>query len=362
MEIRFCDRCSESIPDADFEAGRAIAVDGRSYHVNCALSRSLALTGPRAWLGFLLALYAAGVATYLLVRTLGEEEKPDVVSAVVEERITEAAGNARTTALDALEQQSRDFESALQSAVGEAEAHRTQLRTDLIALEARLMEADKESATRIGILQDRIVRLESDFKTLNEWVREATERARAALEEPPPPEETPSAPPPEPPVREPPDPPYTEPERDPEREAEVDRWIERLRDPNENIRFSATLELGRLKSLRATEPLLGVLKGDRDFYVRLGAATALGDIRACDAVPALIDRLNDDKDALVRTAANDALRLITEEQRAVTGDDFLFDADMSSTERKRIQKQWRDWWRANERAVRAQLGQQKEEG
>ena len=79
MEIRFCDRCHESIPDADFDAGRAVTLKGRTLHVACALSRAVSSGGPRTWLGFLLTLATAGVATFLLVRELDRPEpKPSV--------------------------------------------------------------------------------------------------------------------------------------------------------------------------------------------------------------------------------------------------------------------------------------------
>ena len=130
---------------------------------------------------------------------------------------------------------------------------------------------------------------------------------------------------------------------------QVDQWIGRLEDENENVRFSSTLELGRLKHLRAAPALVEVLQEDRDYYVRLGAATALGEIKACAAVPALIEAL-DDKDTLVRTAANDALR-------AITGHSFEFQTEMDSGTRQDVMRSWQDWWRANEQDVRKQLGQ-----
>src|SRR5262245_34949640 len=82
IDIRFRDRCHESIPDADFDAGRAVNVDGVNLHVACALKRSAARGGPRAWLTFALALYAAGVTTYLLLGSGVLRRDSDVPSAV----------------------------------------------------------------------------------------------------------------------------------------------------------------------------------------------------------------------------------------------------------------------------------------
>jgi hypothetical protein len=138
---------------------------------------------------------------------------------------------------------------------------------------------------------------------------------------------------------------------DPAREREIDEWIARLRDPDDDIVFSATMELARLGALRAASALVEVLDKHRDFYARLGAATALGQLKACDAVPDLIEAL-DDKDDLVRTAANDALMLITDQN-------FNFVPGMSRVERGRVQKKFKDWWRDHEIEVRVRLGQER---
>jgi hypothetical protein len=354
MEIRFCHRCTESIPDGDFEAGRAVTADGRSFHVGCAVARSLSLTGPRAWLGFLLAAYAAGVATWLLVAAV--RPAPEVVPGVVDQRIREVALQAREDATSAasraIEALRADARTDRDAASGRAE----QLAEDLRALEQRMVAGEHASGERLEEANRRLGAVAAEIQKLAEWVREATERA-ASLPAPAP--EPPRAPEPEVPVEPPPEepPPPVAPPRPAADPAEVDRWIERLRDDNQNIRFSATLELGRLKDLRATEPLLGVLEQDRDYFVRLGSATALGEMQAADAVPKLIEALDRDRDNLVRTAAHDALKQITAEQRRATQFDPVFDNEMSANDRRRVQRQWRDWWRANEDAVRAQLGQ-----
>jgi len=352
MEIRFCDRCTESIPDADFESGRAVTVDGRHYHVNCALTRSLALNGPRSWLTFVLALYAAGVVTFLLVGALGKGEETPQVPPLVEKRIEQAVGNLaetvrgeRTRALGDLKQESsRALKETLDKLAGDLDGR-------LQVLTTRINEMDGLAGERISALGEKVQRCEDEIAHLSALIRKVQEEAAAEAARrvaTPPPEPTTPEPKPEP------APPTTQPmpERppaDPEHDAEVTRWIERLKDSNENIRFSATLELGRLKDLRAAAPLVEVLREDKDYYVRLGAATALGDMKACDAVPALVEAL-DDKDTLVRTAANDALQ-------AITGQAFEFVTEMSGRERRKVMKQWRDWWKDNELAVRDRLGQ-----
>lgn len=353
MEIRFCDRCTESIPDADFESGRAVTVDGHHYHVNCALTRSLALNGPRSWLTFVLALYAAGVVTFLLVGALGKGEKAPSVPPIVEARIQEAVADAARTArqdrtraiADAKQEDARARAAALEKLADDLDAK-------LEVISTRIGETDLLSKERITTLSNRVDRWENEIARLAELIRKVQEdaAAEAARRVATPPTPPPTEPPPKTEPEQPPaTPPRVAPPSDPERDAEVARWIERLKDSNENVRFGATLELGRLKDLRAAEPLVTVLSEDKDYYVRLGAATALGDIKACAAVPALIEAL-DDKDGLVRTAANDSLQ-------AITGQAFEFVTEMSGRERRKVMKQWRDWWKENEPGVRDRLGQ-----
>ena len=76
MDIRFCSVCNESIPDADFDAGRAITAGGRSQHVACALERATRMGSARSWWTSLLALYAAAATTFLLVAWLGRDKVP----------------------------------------------------------------------------------------------------------------------------------------------------------------------------------------------------------------------------------------------------------------------------------------------
>lgn len=131
--------------------------------------------------------------------------------------------------------------------------------------------------------------------------------------------------------------------------AAVDRWLALLEHEDEDLVFSATLELAKLGDLRATDPLIRVLTNHKDFYARLGAGTALGELGATGAVPALIDALND-KDDLVRTASAEALRRITKHS-------FKFVPGLDQAGRARIQTAWRDWWQDNADAVGERLRQ-----
>lgn len=352
MEIRFCSVCNESIPDGEFDAGRAIVSGKHSQHVACALRRSVVMSGTRSWLTFFLALFAAGVATFLLVAHFGRDDGPpkivvlpDVVRDHVKAELVASEkrqkGHVDARAGELSTSLGEDFDNRLTALLeGKVkEAIDTQdklLRNTSQRLDEKMAGLDRHVGKlqgRMAALLDWKLRIEDEADQLRKAIDEASKRQ------------------PPPMVAEPPS---TEPDRpepvevDQQREEEIDRWIKRLKDPDEDIVFSATIELARLKALRATPDLVKVLGKHKDFYARLGAATALGEIRAVDAVPALIERLGD-KDDLVRTAAAEALHLITEQ-------DFNFVSGLSKSERVRIQKKWRGWWRDHEAEVRARYG------
>lgn len=357
MEIRFCSVCNESIPDGEFDAGRALISGRKSQHVACALKKSVEQSGPRSWMTLGLALFAAAAAAYLLIVQVGKPEGPPEltqVPQVVEDRIAEAVRDSEGR-LDTLGQKSRralraelagDFQEQLKDTLNGA------VREALEVQDRRLRDTSKQVHDRLVGLDARMMKVQQQMAKLLEWkqrIQEEADELRRELEavssshvpEPPKPkpvEASQDTPPPQPPTA-----------PDVEREKEIDRWIKRLRDSDEDIVFSATIELARLKALRATPDLVKVLRNHKDFYARLGAATALGEIQAVDAVPDLIEALND-KDDLVRTAASEALHRIS-------GQDFNFVSGLTKNERLRIQKKWRSWWRENEETVRQRLGQ-----
>jgi hypothetical protein len=356
MDIRFCTVCNESIPDGEFDAGRAIVSGKHSQHVACALRRSVVMSGTRSWLTFFLALFAAGVATFLLVAHLGRDEGPpeivelpDVVQAHVQDELL--ASEQRQRAL--LDQRAASVVSNLQSDFDTRVATllEEKIQTAVGAQGKRITEQARETQGHFTEVNRHLGKLQERMAALLEWKVAIEDKAKELRKD------IDDAANRQPPARMP-DPVDVQPdggapaapaEVDQAREEEIDRWIKRLKDPDEDIVFSATIELARLKALRATPDLILVLSKHKDFYARLGAATALGDIKACDAVPALIEALGD-KDDLVRTAAAEALHLITEQ-------DHNFVSGLSKSERVRIQKRWRTWWRENEGATRARLSQ-----
>jgi hypothetical protein len=348
MEIRFCTVCNESIPDGEFDAGRAVATGKRSQHVACALRRSVEMSGIRSFLTFGLALLAAGISVFLLIAHLGADKGPPKIletPAVVSNDIAAAIraterrlANRETEVHAALQERLEgDFKKSLTDVLN------TSVRASLDKQDERLRETAKQIHDRlIGV--DKFTRkLQDQIDQFIAWKIEIEKEAERlkSLEERKPSEPTPAV--------EEPAPDGGAPEPDLEREKEIDRWLKRLRDADEDIVFSATIELARLKALRATPELVIVLTKHKDFYARLGAATALGEIRSCDGVLDLIESLND-KDDLVRTAASEALHRITEQ-------DFNFVSGLPKSDRVKIQKKWRNWWRDNETAVRTRLGQ-----
>lgn len=73
-------------------------------------------------------------------------------------------------------------------------------------------------------------------------------------------------------------------------EPAVEKLIGALRDKDENVRKSAVLALGRIKSSDAVTPLITML-GDHDWFTRLTAAAALesiGDERGREAIKPLL--------------------------------------------------------------------------
>ncbi|MDF1699995.1 MAG: HEAT repeat domain-containing protein [Planctomycetota bacterium] len=355
MEIRFCTVCNESIPDGEFDAGRAIVSGDRAQHVSCALQRSVRMGGARSWLTFGLALAAAVISTYLLVLKVNEPKEPPKmveVPEVVEQRLADALRETETRLDAAISDSGRGMKEEFQKSLEtRLTRHGATVRDATVeAMDELLRIGSDKLDSRIRSNNEMILKIHQRMADIVDWKisiqREAEQlrrdleaaKERQPVEAPAVTEEQPDVP------AEP-----SQPAIDEAREKEIDRWIKRLRDADEDIVFSATIELARLKALRATPHLVDVLKKHKDFYARLGAATALGEIQSVESVPALIEALND-RDDLVRTAASEALHRIT-------GQDFNFVSGLTKNERIRIQKKWRAWWKDHETEVRTRLDQ-----
>lgn len=358
MEIRFCTICNESIPDGEFETGRAIQTGKRSQHVACGLKRAAEMNGPRSWITSMLALYAAGVATFFLVSTLAKPDTPvkkPEVPKVVEARLNDVVRGSEQRQIVLLNERLTRMQSELKRSFSEKtlKAWNDRVATDIQKLDDRMsgyatLMHDRMTATdrRLSEAETRLNRLMDWFQRIQDQADQLERELAAARARP---AEEPRKPVDPPPVVD--GDPNKKSAGDPEHDALVEKWIKSLKDSNAEVVFTATIELGKLKDMRATAPLMQVLKSHRELWPRLGAATSLGDLRAPDAVTSLIDALQD-KEELVRSAAANALRGITEQ-------DFNYVQGLSRAERGRIQKQYKRWWKDHEAELRRRFEQSK---
>jgi hypothetical protein len=357
MEIHFCDRCHESIPDPDFDAGRAVRVGGKSLHVACALRN--AMPGPARALTFVLALAGLGLAAFAVARaTAATSEAP-------KEAAVQSADLLRMRQdLEGSLERLRANVAGLESAVGaQVEARLKGVRAEdqdaLDRLSRTIAELSGKLTAYADQFEKRLSANEGRISEIATWVKEVKELAQKTAVAAPPPAAPPAPAPVSPePAAAPPvagnggaPPPPLDPEAAKRREADLQRWIALLRDPNEGIAFTATRKLAELKDLKAVPPLIDVLKTHRDYFTRQGAASTLGELQAADAVPSLMDAL-EDKDDTVQIAASEALSQITQQ-------DFKFSLVLTKKEKKQIKEQWGKWWRENEGDVRKRLGQPK---
>jgi len=362
MDILFCDRCHESIPDADLESGKAVRVGGKVLHVPCAFRR--AMPGPARTLTFLLALGAAGGAAYAVARVSGTGEGASeraAQKAAWQADVRGAVGRLET----AVEERRQADREATQTAVnvavaGAADRLSEQQRNGLSLLSGKLDGYATEQSRRIEGLEEKIgraARMLEDVRDLAARSSAAAPPADAGMGgapaptapapiSPVPPVPVPAAPGPGAPAA----PPVAADAEGAKRHKEAfEKAIRKLRDPDNGIAFSATYDLRDLKDLAATPFLVETLKGHKDYYVRMGAATTLGELKACDSVAALLDGL-DDKDDIVQQAAAEALTTITgQDQRWVVG--------LTKKERRTKRDEWAKWWKEHEGEVRLRLGQ-----
>jgi hypothetical protein len=95
-----------------------------------------------------------------------------------------------------------------------------------------------------------------------------------------------------------------------DRQTEITHTLEHLRNPNEQARVDAVSRLGRLKAVRAVDPLAATLAGDSSPRVREAAAKALGMIGLAKALPALQRAAQNDGDRDVRHSAQFSVELV----------------------------------------------------
>jgi hypothetical protein len=89
-----------------------------------------------------------------------------------------------------------------------------------------------------------------------------------------------------------------------------DAAMQRLNSTDDGVRADAAVQLGRVKALRAVQPLTQLLAADRSAAVREAAARGLGLIGSADALPALQRAAQADDDREVRHSAQFAAEVI----------------------------------------------------
>ena len=76
------------------------------------------------------------------------------------------------------------------------------------------------------------------------------------------------------------------------------------------MRLDAVTQLGRMRAMRAIDPLAATLAGDQSPGVREAAAHSLGLIASPKALPALNRAIQNDPDRAVHKAAEFAVEII----------------------------------------------------
>ena len=287
--------------------------------------------------------FGLSVTTFLLMIELGRTQPdPSVVPVAVAGEIDSRLAALERDVRGAYNAKLAEMNDRLGPSFAGAQTHRDEIQKAVAAIADEIDKQEKVLNQRFDSMDKRQGRTEDEITEVRSWMlkiqgtadelmrRQAELETRRAAPQP-----NASGP--------------TVAERSDEHERQLRMWIDRLKDRNHDVVFTATVKLADLGDVRAALPLVDVLGDHKDFYCRLGAATALGALKAVDAFDALVEALGD-KDELVKTAANEALA-------AISNEDMGFVPDMSRNERTRVQRKWRTWFKANEGPLRDRLEQ-----
>jgi hypothetical protein len=346
IEIHFCRRCGISIPQIDIDAQRARAVPGGFICDTCLLDAPAAAAPPAPapvavsrsvsqGLVLVALLYVVGATTFLLARELTREAPRPVTQT----GLTASDLEPLARKVEAIDEQTR-------AAFAELRGNDERQREDLKALsmplnalahdfprsehEVRGRLDDLEAsvgalAVRTGLTRDEVLAV------IGEALRG---RERGAT--PPPPSD---------PVAE--GPPKAERSaEDAERDRLVAEYTAKLADKkaSNQVRYNAAVQLGDLRHPAAIPSLIDALENDSYDLVCRAAAWSLGMYGrdAIPAIPALIRQLGG-KDGYVGYMCERALGEIT---KAATGTSttFGFDPTMGQKQRRKVQKDWEEWW------------------
>jgi HEAT repeat protein len=114
----------------------------------------------------------------------------------------------------------------------------------------------------------------------------------------------------------------------------VEPLIAALNDKDTNIRKYSIMALGCIEDKRIVEPLIVILKKDKDSELRKNAARSLA-INDSRAIDALINALYD-RNSFVYRDASTALYYITKESFTGTNEE--------------IKRKWQTWWDENKKS------------
>lgn len=127
-----------------------------------------------------------------------------------------------------------------------------------------------------------------------------------------------------------------------------------LDSKDRNRVFAALQRLGQLKARPAAPRIILVLQNHKDEFLRRAAAMSLGKMESCDAVPVLIDTIADRDQGVALQAARSVF--------TITGYEVDVSGDFRTKARRKARTEALAWWKKNEGEVRERLGQPASEG
>lgn len=316
-------------------------------------------------LAAILALYAAGVATWWLVDGRGATAPgPAAVRVAGGDAGAEQLRLLMTEARRRLRAEIKDMVKDVDLRLSRIESLRKSMDAGLAATQeaaegaaegsfskleemTQELQAVKAEVGGLKALAKPLASLEGRVKAFEERIADLEARplqaqppsegsARGTKPEPPSEPERPKLP--------------TEPQKDPDQvRREREQALRDIRSDDLDVLFPAIEKIREHRVMDAVPRLLEILQSYKDEFGRTAAAAALGRMEVCDAVPALAEALVD-KSSLVAQQAHKAIVQITR-----------IDSHLSPTarirERRSVRNKVKEWWQSHEDEVRARLGQ-----